>query len=139
MSKQLTINDLKEQQSLIFKLIDVLNQRRTELRLARKITRRQFRQLRREASELDDIAINYGLLMLRQIETDLEEPGAAIKSATEQVENKIKEIEGFNESLGIIIGVVDLFEEIVETIASPTPFANIGGLVANLQNLLNRV
>ena len=124
---------------LVFELIDVLRQRRSELRLARKITRKQYRQLRREESELDDIAINYGLLMLRQIETDLEEPGAAIKSATEQVENTIKKIEGFNEILGIVTGVVDLFEEIAETVVSPTPFANVKGLVTNLQDLLARI
>jgi uncharacterized membrane protein len=136
MAKRLTLEELVQHRDLIFQLARVLDRRRVELFFADKIDREEFKKLGLEQRRLLDIVDDYILDILKEIKTDIEQPGNQIKSATASVESAINELEKSNEILGIVGEAINLFASIIGAVSNPNPFAAISNILDRIRHLV---
>ncbi len=136
MAKKLTLEELVQHRDFIFQLARVLDRRRVELFFADKIDGKEYKKLGLEQRRLLDIVDDYILDILKEIETDIEQPGNQIKSATAHVESAINELENSNEILGIVGEVINLFTGIISAVSNPNPFAAVSNILERIHQLI---
>ncbi|NMG06193.1 hypothetical protein [Brasilonema sp. UFV-L1] len=73
---------------------------------------------------------------LNQLNTDLKEPAANLKKAINQLEDALKTIETFNESVDYIADIINTFGVIVRAVSQGLGSANIASAFESLKNLL---
>jgi len=135
MTKKLTLKELVQHRDLIFQLARALDRRRVELFFADKIDREEFKELGLEQRKLLAIVDDYILGILKEIETDIEQPGEQINSATTSVENAINQLEEVNKMLGIVGEVVNLFTGIIGAVSNLNPLATISNILDRIRRL----
>ncbi len=120
------VMELQECTEMILKIVKLIRKVKLE---------RKLEQLSIFETKLLGYANTLKTLQMREILTDLQEPGNRIKAVTNKLEDAIQELQEINKLIGILSRVVDLVGKIVSTIAIGNPPVVIATLLNGLEKL----
>ena len=120
------VMELQECTEMILKIVKLIRKVKLE---------RKLEQLSIFETKLLGYANTLKTLQIKEILTDLQEPGKRIKAVTNKLEDAIEELQEINKLIGILSRVVDLVGNIVHGIAVANPPVVIATLLNGLEKL----
>jgi hypothetical protein len=121
---------------LIFERVKEIMLKRSDLMDQGKISFNQTVVISNDETRLLTLANQASNLIIHQVLTDIQKPGQILKKVSQELEDTIKRLKGFNDCIGILSIFIKIFGKIVTAIASgPGAIAQIGALIDDFKIL----
>lgn len=135
-NKCLTTQDLLNLAQAIHQLISISATQRVELYRNNQITLDQSRSIFGFESRLSNLANELVNLAIKSIITDLEDAASVLNKTTENLKSVIQQLTDFNNFIGTLAKLVNLFSRITQAIAGGST-AIVRDAIAEIQSAVS--